>query len=356
MTRAVELAVDISSNAALEGFDQTGRAALDMAADIDRATSDAAAAASRLDGLAGAAEGLDDTFGRATGALGALSSGFELVGLDAYAEGLQKAALATDFLSGVGQSLNVVLGLSGVATKAMTIAQGALNAVMALNPILLVVIAVAALVAAFVLAYKRSETFRNIVNKAMDAVKNAIGAVVDKVGELVSWVVDRAGPAWAVLRDTVVTMLAGIRDRFQPVLDTAKSIFDKIKTTISTVIESVRDKIKWFKDEAVGFFDKLLGPVDAIVAAVQGLIDLISKVKLPKPPDWLTSMIPGRVSLPAFPGRSTFPGPGSGGGDTISITLDVKVDPLTDPHATAAAIVDALNDYLVSIGRQPVAV
>jgi hypothetical protein len=53
-------------------------------------------------------------------------------------------------------------------------AQAAFNFVMAANPIGLVVIALAALAAAFVIAYKRSETFREFVQKMFDAVKTGV--------------------------------------------------------------------------------------------------------------------------------------------------------------------------------------
>ena len=49
------------------------------------------------------------------------------------------------------------------AMEGMTLAQAALNAVMSLNPIGLVVAAIVALVAAFVVLWKKSEAFRNLV-------------------------------------------------------------------------------------------------------------------------------------------------------------------------------------------------
>lgn len=59
--------------------------------------------------------------------------------------------------------------------------QAALNFVMAANPIGLVVIAIAALVAAFVLAYKNSETFRNGVSALFDAISKGVSFSVDLI-------------------------------------------------------------------------------------------------------------------------------------------------------------------------------
>ena len=61
----------------------------------------------------------------------------------------------------------------------VTAAQTAFNFVMAANPIVLVVLAIMALVAALVLAYNKSEAFRNMVNGLFDAIKTGVTASVD---------------------------------------------------------------------------------------------------------------------------------------------------------------------------------
>lgn len=60
---------------------------------------------------------------------------------------------------------------STAVTKTFTAAQAALNVVMDANPIGLVVLAITALVGAFVLAYKHIKPFRDIVNKTGEAIK-----------------------------------------------------------------------------------------------------------------------------------------------------------------------------------------
>src|SRR5690606_21436345 len=62
---------------------------------------------------------------------------------------------------------------STVATKGLTIAQRALNLVMRANPIGIVITILAALVAAIILAWKRSETFRNVVTTVWNAIQAA---------------------------------------------------------------------------------------------------------------------------------------------------------------------------------------
>ena len=69
-------------------------------------------------------------------------------------------------------------------------AQAALNFVMSANPIGLVVLAIGALVAAFVLAYKHSEAFREAVDAMFGFIKNAVSASVDLLKSYLSGVME----------------------------------------------------------------------------------------------------------------------------------------------------------------------
>ena len=66
----------------------------------------------------------------------------------------------------------VAMLAQAVATKVATVAQYALNLALSLNPIALIILAVAALIAIFVLAYKNSETFRKGVDGLFQIFKN----------------------------------------------------------------------------------------------------------------------------------------------------------------------------------------
>lgn len=105
------------------------------------------------------------------------------------------APFITEHADLIGKIMMVVIGLSGAVvalnagykayiaiTKAAAVAQGLLNAVLAMNPITLVVLAVAALAAGLIYAYKHSETFRNVVNGAFNAVKEVAGSVANFIG------------------------------------------------------------------------------------------------------------------------------------------------------------------------------
>ena len=118
-----------------------------------------------------------------------------------------------------------------VATGALTAAQWALNAAMSANPIGLIIAVVVALVAAIVLAYKNSETFRNVVQAAWNGIKVAIGAVwnwlsttvfplfqaaIKAVGAVVMWLWNNVmQPAWNGIKTVIGLWWTGVQVYFQ---------------------------------------------------------------------------------------------------------------------------------------------
>lgn len=82
---------------------------------------------------------------------------------------------------------NVAMAAQSAITGVVTAAQYALNLALSLNPIGLVVIAVAALGAAFVLAYKKIEPFRDLMDSIFQKIKNIGTAIKESpVGQAIA--------------------------------------------------------------------------------------------------------------------------------------------------------------------------
>lgn len=394
----VDLAIRLTADAAdaSRAFDDVGDAATRMANDVEDATRDADRAASRLDGVGDSAENLDDKAGKATGALGALSAGFELAGMEEYATGLQSAAMATDFLSGVGQSLSLVMELQVVqtakakaaalghaiatkaqaaATKVSAAAQWAFNAAMSANPIGLVIAAVVALVAIFVVLYKRNERFRELVQNVMAKVSAAIDKlrpIIERIGKLIGvylvtmWRVYSkvAITVWnaisAVVKRVVGAIVAtvqSIRSRtaatwsaiksagsniWEPIRRTAENIAGKVVRLVESIKTKTSNVWTGIKTAAVNAFNAITAPVQTIIDKVESLLDKIRSIKLPK------------VDLNPFNGRTAagrktdaYAGSyGSGGGD-ITVTINAGVG---DPVAIGKAVQQVLVRHQVYLG------
>lgn len=98
--------------------------------------------------------------------IGALATPLKAVGVAMGVVG----AMATTHAIAIGAYKTALLAAAG-ASKVFAAAQAALKAVMSLGPIGIAVVAIGALVAVFVLAYKHIKPFRDIVNKTGEAIK-----------------------------------------------------------------------------------------------------------------------------------------------------------------------------------------
>jgi phage-related protein len=124
---------------------------------------------------------IDKLFLLGTG-VGDLASGFAnfIVPMAAVVTTMNGLSLASAraTVAMAGQKVAMVAG--AVATGAMTAAQWLLNIALTANPIGIVIVLIVALVAAIVVAYRRSETFRKIVDASLRAVGAGFQWVWDK--------------------------------------------------------------------------------------------------------------------------------------------------------------------------------
>ena len=85
----------------------------------------------------------------------------------------------------------IAMAAQTAGTYIATAAQYGLNLAMSLNPIGIVIIAVAALAAAFVLAYKKIEPFRDLMNSIFQKIKDVISIIANSpVGKAIGKVFD----------------------------------------------------------------------------------------------------------------------------------------------------------------------
>jgi phage-related protein len=148
------------------------------------------------------------------------------------AHGASVVAKGKDIAAAVAHRVTTVA--STIATNAQAAAQWALNAAMNANPVMLVVAAVAALVAVIVIAYKNSETFRDIVDAigrtlanvfmaAVDGVRDALGRLADIIGAVAGWfrdlpgrIVEGIGDLGRTIWNAIVSGLEWVRDTALP--------------------------------------------------------------------------------------------------------------------------------------------
>lgn len=182
---ARQITVDLVSDT--RDFERAMKAAGDSAEKLESDLKSADAAASRFDGAMDKVGGsLDNSTGKFRGTADLAGGLGNVLGIEVLGQAEMLATGFADIADGMGTLLAPAL------TKAKA-AFAAMNATMLANPIFLVIAAIAALGVAFVVAYKKSETFRRIVHAAMDGVKRAVSAMVDGVVNGVTWAAKKLG-------------------------------------------------------------------------------------------------------------------------------------------------------------------
>lgn len=94
---------------------------------------------------------------------------------------LRKIIMVVGGLAAAIVALNVAMKAYQAIQIAVNIATAAFNAIMAMNPIGLVVIAIGALIAGLVLAYNKVGWFRDAVNATFEGIKNAITRSIEVI-------------------------------------------------------------------------------------------------------------------------------------------------------------------------------
>ena len=204
----------------------------------------------------------------------AIENGFKWAvdtGLPAIQKGFQwvldnKDGLIAGIL-GIGTAFlafKVVSLIQGVisAMKGMTVAQAALNLVMSMNPIGLIVAAIAGLIAAFVALWHNCEGFRNFFIGMWEGIKTAVGAVVE-------WIKEN----WQTMLLFLVNPLAGVfkycYDHFEGfrvfvdnVVTSVKDFFTNLWQSISNGVSSAWSFISGiFSTVATWFNDNVIQPI-----------------------------------------------------------------------------------------------
>ena len=214
----------------------------------------------------------------------------------------------------------------------------AVNAAMALNPAVFITVGIVALGVAVVAAYKKFETFRNVVDTVFDAVASAVGFGV--------------------------AFIKGFYDKVKYFLDAAVDVFQFFRNDVWGVIKQL---VKGVDNIMDGVVDALISPFKAAFNGIaRAWNNTIGKFSF-EIPSWVPGIGGKGFSMPDIPyladgGIVTGPtlamigekgpeaviplsGRNAGAGGTNYITINTGADP--------QAVVRALQQYNRSIGAVP---
>ncbi|HGF7768015.1 TPA: tape measure protein, partial [Enterococcus faecium] len=217
------------------------------------------------------------------------------------------------WIVGIIGGITLAVKALNVASMLLAITGGTLAA-----PFVAIGVALGALAGALVIAYTKSETFRNIVNAAFTAVKNVVMSVInnlveyykmlwsvlqwlwEKIKEWASWI----GNKFIEMKNSVVNTVQnlwngvknffsnGVGDTWNKVVGWVKNIFNKateLKNKVSNVIGNLWNGIKdtfrrgidtvfnWFSELPTKMKNAIIGGKNAIVAAFKSIFNAALK-------------------------------------------------------------------------------
>ena len=246
---------------------------------------------------------------------------------------------------GVGVGLVVAFVAWTAATIAQVAATTSLAAALAATGIPLIVIAVAALVAGLIIAYRECETFRNIVDALFAAWKKIMGVLLGGVKAAIKWLIGALPKAWAIIRNAPLIWL--IRN-FGKIRAAVVAAFNAVKRAAATAWAAVKKGASaawtWVKTAAgnaakfvtnawqkvIGFFRGIGGKIrsaasgmwdgikDAFRAAINWVIGAWNSLsfKLPEISAFGKSIGGGTFQVPQIPLKAEG-GPVTGGNPYI---------------------------------------
>lgn len=177
----------------------------------------------------------------------------------------------------------VVKGIATAATWLFNVACTALGATIAFltSPIGIVIVIIAALVAAFVIAYKNSETFRNIVNGAIKGVADAFKAFI-------AWVTPAWNALWAAIKFTLSVVWQYIKMEVKVGVDLIMGVINIFKNLLSGNWKGAWDAVKNMTKNIIGDICGFLGGsvgklVDAGLNLIKGFARGFANFHIPMP-------------------------------------------------------------------------
>jgi TP901 family phage tail tape measure protein len=146
-------------------------------------------------------------------------------------------------VAGAYTAFAVVVNAAAAATKLASIAMGIFNLVMAMNPIVLVVAAIAALVVGFIIAYNTIEPFRDLVNALFKAIQPLLAVVIDLALFIGTNIVRAFGLAVSVVSELAKILWGDGNGPLAIAVNAIGKVFDAVTAPIRFFIGLVQSAI-----------------------------------------------------------------------------------------------------------------
>lgn len=214
-----------------------------------------------------------------------------------FSMGMKETEIAQAALNGTLKKSEVIAGLFTGKISLMTLAQtaaakaqAAFNAVLAANPIALVIVAVGALVGILAVLYAKNEDFRSKVNAAWESVSEKVQGVVDflmpyiadamdsiknvveKVVESLVPVAESIGQAFSAAWDLAKTVWSWASAFFSAIVRAIITIFSPFAPLIGGIFGAAFAAVKTVWGVATSFFKTIFDAITGVFSVIDGIL------------------------------------------------------------------------------------
>lgn len=219
------------------------------------------------------------------------------VAVSLFSMGLSDTEIAQGALNGTLKASEVLAGLLTGKISLMTLAQtaaakaqAAFNAVLAANPIALVVVAIGALIGILAVLYAKNEDFRKKVNEILSDIKDKVQNVIDFIKPYVSKamtfiknvvvkvvnslkpVIDSIGKAFSAAWNLAKTVWSWASAFFSAIVQAIITIFSPFAPLISGIFGAAFAAVKTVWGVATSFFQMIFNVITGIFSAIDGVL------------------------------------------------------------------------------------
>lgn len=219
------------------------------------------------------------------------------VAVSLFSMGLSDSEIAQGALNGTLQASEVLAGLLTGKISLMTLAQtaaakaqAAFNAVLAANPIALIVVAIGALIGILAVLYAKNEDFRNKVNEILSDIKDKVQNVIEFIKPYVSKamtfiknvvakvvnslkpVIDSIGKAFSAAWDLAKTVWSWANAFFSGIVQAIIKVFSPFAPLIGGIFGAAFAAVKTVWGVATSFFQMIFNVITGIFAVIDGVL------------------------------------------------------------------------------------
>lgn len=202
------------------------------------------------------------------------------------AQVVQQSPILQALIMGVATALGILAGALAISSliTAVQKAFAMLKTTMLMNPIFLVITAIAALVAGLIYAYNYCETFRNIVNQAFTVIKNVVVTVINTIRTVIvtvfNFIKNHFSTTWNAAKNIVVTVWNAIKgavtSAINAVRSTVTSVWNAIRSVTTTVWNAIKTAIthpvQTAKSTVTNLFNGIRSTISSVVNRVKSTV------------------------------------------------------------------------------------